>query len=301
MISWLFIIILSYLFFGLFSLGDKLLLSGPVSPKVYTFYVGLLNGLAVVLIVFSPLTLPTPQQFIWIILNAVVFILGLYVMFLALEKFEVSRVMPTIGALQPIFIFFAAWAFFGLQPINAKDFLAFVALLAGTVVIAKEEHVIMRGSYAALTLVASLFFSLDYVIAKIVFSELSFLQGLIWVRIWVCLFVLVFLFSKSFRAEISAQRQKTTKNNALLFFATQSSGALATFLQSFAIFLAPVGYLAIMNALRGIQYVFLFGVTLTFSVVFPRILKEEVSKKIITQKSLAITLIIVGLAILVLH
>lgn len=301
MTSWIFIIILSYIFFGLFSLGDKLLLSGPVSPRVYTFYVGLLNGLAIVLVLFSPLIIPTPQQLAWIILNAVVFILGLYVMFLALEKFEVSRVMPTIGALQPIFIFFVAWAFFGLQPINAKDFLAFVALLAGTIVIAKEEHVIMRGQYAFLTLIASLFFSLDYVVAKIVFSELSFLQGLIWVRIWVCLLILVFLFSKSFRAELFAQRQKATKNNALLFFATQSSGALATLLQSFAIFLAPVGYLAIMNALRGVQYVFLFSVTLTFSAIFPRIFKEDVSHKIIIQKSLAIMLIITGLAILVIY
>lgn len=296
---WLFIIILSYIFFGLFSLGDKLLLSGHVNAKTYTFYVGILNVLAVVFIPFVNLTVPNAWQAALIIANALAFILGLYVMFLALEKFEVSRVMPTIGALQPIFIFFAAWAFFGLQVVSKKDFSAFIILMVGTFAISKEQRLSFNSTYVALTVASSLLFSLDYVFSKIVFSELSFLPGWIWTRLCIFLLALLLLASRQLRGEVFSQHKTITKRNSLVFVLTQSSGALAAFLQSIAIVLAPVAYLAIMNSLRGIQYVFLFLVTLMFSRFFPNIFKEEVSKKIVMQKSLAILIIMIGLAILV--
>jgi hypothetical protein len=76
---------------------------------------------------------------------------------------------------------------------------------------------------------------------------------------------------------------------------------LANFLQSFAISLSPVAFLAIVNSLRGIQYIFIFLITLFFSVFFPRILKEEISKSIIIQKSISIGFIVVGLALLVIY
>jgi drug/metabolite transporter (DMT)-like permease len=301
MVSWLFIIVLSYIFFGLFSLGDKLILSGPLRPKAYTFYVGVLNVLAIFLIPFIPFGFPTLEASVWIILNAVVFILGLYCMFLALAEFDVSRVMPAIGALQPMFVFFVALLVFGPQLIGSKDLLAFIVLIIGTFIVSKERTLSINGSYIKFTVLSSILFSLDYVFSKVVFSLQPFLQGLIWVRVCVFLIVLLLLLSRSFRKEVFEKRDILEKKHSIVFILTQSSGALATLLQSFAIALAPVGYLAIMNSLRGIQYIFLFMVTLAFSWLFPSIFKEEISYRTITQKTTGIVLIVVGLAILVVH
>lgn len=299
MLSWLLIIILSYIFFGLFSFGDKLILSGHLSPKAYTFYVGILNILALFLIPFAKFGFPDFISVLWISLDAVVFILGLYFMFSALQKFDVSRVMPTIGATQPLFIFFLTWAFLGYKTMSPKDFLAFLVLIAGTFIISKEKTFKVSSDYLKLTVVSSLMFSLDYIFLKIVFLRQPFLQGLIWVRIFTFLLVLLFLFDEKFRAQIFVKQKVSNAKTRIIFLITQFSGAVATLLQSFAISLAPIAYLAVMNALRGVQYIFLFLMTLSFSFFFPSIFKENISKKIVIQKASAILLIFAGLAILI--
>ena len=70
--------------------------------------------------------------------------------------------------------------------------------------------------------------------------------------------------------------------------------------QNWAIFLAPLAFLAIINALQGVQYVFLLIFAVLLSLKFPQILKEEISREIIFQKVVAILLIGGGLVILAL-
>jgi len=52
---------------------------------------------------------------------------------------------------------------------------------------------------------------------------------------------------------------------------------------------------AIINALAGVQYAFLFILTTIISVYFPKIIKENITPRIIAQKLSAITLIAAGL------
>jgi hypothetical protein len=110
---------------------------------------------------------------------------------------------------------------------------------------------------------------------------------------------LVFLLSRNSRKEIFEKKGILDKKTMSLFICSQASGGLANILQSFAIFLAPVAFLPIVNSLRGVQYIFLFLMTLFLSIFFPKILKEEISKKIIFQKIVSIILIVAGLALLV--
>ncbi len=299
MFSWLLIIILAYLFFSLSSFGDKLILNGPLNPKLYTFYVGFLGGLVVFLIPFITFSLPSNIALVWIILEAIVFILGVYFIFSALEKFEVSKVIPTVGVLQPVLIFILTWIFFGPQIIKGIHFLAFLILLLGGFFISMEKTFKISAEYLKLTILASLMFSLDHIFLKLVFLNQPFLQGLIWTRLFIVLFVLIFLFGKEFRKQIFVKKVVLNKKTAGLFLFTQSAGGIAVFLQSFAISLVPITYLSIVNALKGIQYVFLFLITLFFSFLFPKILKEEISKKIIIQKTIAISFIIFGLVLLI--
>ena len=142
-------------------------------------------------------------------------------------------------------------------------------------------------------------FSLDYVFSKFVFLDLPFLLGIIWIRIFVFLFALVFLITKNSRKEIFSKQMISNKKTQGAFLYAQACGGAANFLQSFAISLAPIAFLATVNSLRGIQYVFLFLATLFLSFLFPKILKEKISKKIIYQKIISIILIVIGLAILV--
>lgn len=299
MISWLLIIILAYFFFSLAYLGDKLILAGPPKAASYTFFVGALSALVVIFIPFVKFGFPDAASLYWIIFTAVVYTLGLYAMFDAVEKFDVSKVMTTIGATQPIFIFALSWFFFGPQIMSKTNILAFALLLLGSIIISFEKNSKSTGSYFKLTIFSSVMFSLDYVSQKIVFLRQPFWQGLIWTRIFIFLLVLFFLLFKKYRKEIFAKRGILNKKTGTIFICSQASGGLANILQSFAIFLAPVAFLPIVNSLRGIQYVFLFLMTLFLTIFFPKILKEEVSQKIIVQKIVSIILIVIGLYLLV--
>ena len=299
--EWLLVSVLAYLFFSLSYLGDKLILAGAPKPNSYTFYVGFISVFVIVIIPFIKFGLPNEKVFFWIVAEALVYILGLYAMFSALEKFDVSRVMTTIGAIQPILIFALTWIIWGPQAMSTAVILAFVLLLMGSYLISFKKNSKANGEYLIVTLLAAALFSLDYVFSKIVFLNQPFLQGFIWMRIFVFLFALLFLVSKNNRKEIFKKQNILNKKTGAIFIGTHTSGGIANILQGFAISLAPIVFLPIVNSLRGIQYVFLFLMTLFLSVFFPKILKEDLSKKIIIQKVVSIILIGIGLAILVIY
>ena len=302
MISWLLVIVLAYLFFGLASLGDKLVLSGTAQraprPASYTFYVGVFSIFVIVLIPFTKFGWPNNTSLMWIILDASVHTIGIYTMFVALRKFDVSKVMTTIGATQPIFIFVLTWIFWGPQTLPAIDIVAFVILFLASILISLEKNAKNTGDYLKITIFSSLMFSCDYIFSKFVFLNQPFLEGIIWIRLAVLALALLFLLSKKARAEIFAKQVVLDRKTQLTFVATQTAGGVANLLQSFAIFLAPIAFLPIVNSLRGIQYVFLFIMTIILSYFLPKILKERITKRIIFQKVFAIVLIAIGLAML---
>jgi hypothetical protein len=276
-------------------------LTGKPKPNSYTFYIGAFSIFVILFIPFLKFGFPDASGFTWVALDALVHVMGLYTMFVAIEKFDVSKVIPTIGATQPIFIFILTWIFFGPQVMPIIDILAFVILFIGSVVISIEKNLKVTGDYLKITIISSIMFSLDYIFSKFVFLSQPFLQGIIWIRIFVFLFVLVFLITKKSRKQIFSKQLVLDKKTQTVFISAQAFGGIANFLQSFAISLAPVAFLATVNSLRGIQYVFLFFITFFISFFFPKILKEGLSKKIIFQKIISIILIATGLAILVIY
>lgn len=300
MMVWLLVIIIAYLFFSLSSLADKFVLAGPVKAKSYTFYIGLLNIFAIFFIPFTSFSLPGFTALPWIILESIVYVLGIYFMFSAVEKFEVSSVTSAIGSLQPIFIFILMFIFWGAQAIDKVEILAFALLLIGGYLISQEKNTKITKEHLKIIFLSALMFSLDYIFSKMVFLNQPFLQGLIWMRLFSFILILCMLFSDKTRKEIFKKKNVASKKNNLVFFFGQLFGGTAVFLQSFAISLAPIVFLPVVNALRGIQYVFLFIIILFLSFFYPKILKEKISKKIVIQKIISILLIIAGLALLTL-
>ena len=187
--SWLIIIILAYFFFSLSYLGDKLILSGPPKANSYTFYVGLTSIIVVIFIPFIHLVLPSATMFVYIICDAIVYVLGLYLMFVALERFDVSRVMTTIGAVQPVFIFVLTWMFWGAQQISKTYILAFILLVFGGCLISWEKNSKKSKNYLILVLLSALLFSFDYIFSKsclykfIIFTRTRLVEG---VYLFVC-------------------------------------------------------------------------------------------------------------------
>ena len=299
--NWLIIAILGYFAFALASLGDKIILGQSPRPRAFTFFVGIFNVLVVLMIPFISFSWPSGYAGFWIILNAIVYIFGLYGMFSALEKFDVSRVVPAIGATQPVFIFLLTWLFWGPQNINVQQIIAFVLLLLGTVLISlNRSGDLFTKESLVISLVTALLFSLDFIFSKFVYLEMPFLQGFIWIRIASFVIALLLLLNNNFYKDVFSKRarNKTKFSTGVLFVGFQVAGGIATVLQGLSIALVPIAFLAIINALRGVQYVFLFGFSIACTIFIPKILKEYISKGAIIQKVISILIIGLGLAMI---
>ena len=186
---------------------------------------------------------------------------------------------------------------------NQKNFIFYPQALSQDYVfkvpISFEEKFHATKKFLVLTVGAAALFSLEYVFSKLVFLNMDFVHGLIWMRIWSFVFAMLLLSIPKLRKRIFAKKPMASKKTSLGFVAFQTMGALAGLLQNWAVALVPVGYLAIMNSLRGLQYLFLFFIAVSFSHFLPAIFKERITQKAIINKSIGIFMIILGMIFLV--
>jgi len=298
---WLTVAISAYLILAIVFLVDKYLLVGPIpNPQVYTFYIGTLGILVLILAPFVGLYIPELSQIVLSLLAGALFIYGIFWLNKALRLFEASRVIPAIGGILPIFSFLLIYIFSGGKEIfTLWEFLAFILLVFGSVLIIYEKAKISLKSLR-ISAIAAFFLALSFVLAKYVYVAQPFWSGYIWIRIGGFLMAMSFLFTPEVRRELGRAKINFPKKTAAIFLSNQAAGASANILQNWAIALAPLVCVAIINALQGVQYAFLLIFATIISLKFPKILKEEISRKILFQKILAILLIGGGLVLLTL-
>lgn len=299
---WIFITIISYLILAIVFLMDKYLLKELIpNPKVYSFYVGILGILAIFLIPFVDFYIPETPQIILSLSAGALFILALFWFYKALHLFEASRIVPAIGGLVPIFSFGLVYLFsFGRETLSFSEVVAFILLIFGTVLITFKKEKLINFKSLQISFLTAFLLSFSFVLTKYVYLGQSFWNGLIWMRIGGFLVAFCFfLFLKEIREEIFSSKQKSSFKTMTIFLSNQGLGTGAALLQNFAIFLAPLASIALINALQGIQYAFLLILVTFLSFKFPQILKEEISKKVLFQKIIAILFIGFGLFLLV--
>lgn len=317
--TWLFIAVLSYILLAVTSLIDKFLLGGSLSnPKLYAFYIGALSAAAFLFLPFGIWANPSPLLFLTGVAAGMAQIYGSYFYLSALQRFEVSRTVPMIGSLVPIFGFFLTAAVSGGTAIlGFRELAGFFMLIAGSWLMMAKGFPIKINSLASISM-ASFLFALSVVLAKLVYlqlpdqtgplpaaflgidisSYLVFLRGFLLMAFGSVLAALTFFLSDDVRKTVFGRRaaKKSARPNAL-FFSGQAMGGVAFLLQNFAVSLAPQASVPVINAMAGIQYMFLFFFSVILSLRFPRLLNEKTTGGAILQKTAAIALIIIGLAI----
>jgi len=297
---WLVVILSAYFLFAIVALGDKYLLAGPPNPKSYSFYVGTLGALSLVLIPFVDFSIPEFNQIVLGLLAGAIFLFAQFWLFTGFEHFEASRVVPAIGGLLSLFTFGLVFLFSGQGFLSFWQILAFASLLIGSILITLERKKTITLKSLKISALAAFLFGLSFVLTKFVYLSQPFWSGFIWMRIGGFLAALSFLFTKEVQREIFAKKFTFQKKTGSIFLLVQALGGGAFILQNWAIALVPLSFLAFVNALEGTKYVFLFAFAILFSLKFPKTLKEKISPETIFQKVLAILLIGAGLVILAL-
>lgn len=301
--SWLIIAISAYFLNALNSVIDKFLLGRSIpQPIVYSFYVGILSITA---LVFAPFGLVWPglYQVLASFLVGIIFLFALIAFFTALKEGEASRVVPIIGGLTPIFVFSLTYLFLE-ERLNWFQILAFFLLVLGGVLISikKNETSEATGSGYSIkglkiAILTALLFGFFYVSVKFIFLNQPFISGFIWTRMGSFLAALGLLIPSKNRELIFGTTKTLEIKMGGLFIFNKALAGLAFILLNYAISLASV---TLVNALAGIQYVFLLILVILLSKNLPFILEEKITWPIMIQKISAIFLIGLGLLILAL-
>ncbi|MFA5358478.1 MAG: EamA family transporter [Patescibacteria group bacterium] len=293
--NWLLIVVIAYALNAVAMAIDKTLLRRQVPhPAAYTFYICALGIITVVLLPFD-FVIPPALQMLYNFLAGATFAIGLYLMFTALKKEDASRVTPFIGGLNPFIIFILAWLFLG-ERLATSQILAFFVILFGTFLISLNFKKGKSFSRAFLIAIPSaIFLAISYTITKYAYLNQSFISAFVWIRLSSVVAVLFLLLKKDNRQAIFATATSSASGSRYLFLTGQACGALSMIMVSWAISIASV---SLVNALQGLQYVFLFAIVLTLKRKNPHLLEEDLSRRVYLQKIISIGLIVFGLFIL---
>jgi len=299
---WILVTILAYFFLAVVSLFDRYFLVGPMpSSKVYTFNVGIFGFIFCLLFLFFGTNLPAANVVFLGLLAGAIRMLAVLFLTTSITKSEISRVVPAVGGLQPIFSFFLFFFFLPQSRIlNIYQIAAFILLILGTVLISvkKFDKEFFNFQTLKYPITASFLYSLTFFLTKNLFLKTSFLSGIFLILFGGGLVVLSFLVFPKSRETIL--NQKMSGKLSSLFILGQIIGGTAIILQYYAVFLAKPGQVPLINALEGTRYVFLLFFVFLLSGWKPQLLKEEVSKEAFLPKVLAVLLIGGGLALLAL-
>ncbi|MBI2637778.1 MAG: hypothetical protein HYW88_02650, partial [Candidatus Sungbacteria bacterium] len=189
--------------------------------------------------------------------------------------------------------------------IGGINLAAFLLLVIGGIVISYEPKRTLRGhrtTHISSIFLAAFFFALTFVLERVVFNHTPFLTGFIWTRIGAFLASLALLLYAPARIGIASWSQRRSMHTSGLFVINKVTAAVGFFFLSFSISQIPSATpesVGIVNALQGIQYVFIFLLALFFSVFYPSVLSEHTDAQTILLKSVAILLVVSGLFLLV--
>jgi len=300
--NWIFFAILAYFFLAFVSLFDRYFLIGPIpQPRVYAFYVGILGFFLCLFLI--PFIIPFPRKELVILGMGAGVIRIFATLFLArgIMKSEVSRVVPAVGGLLPIFSFLIFLSLSPFQEIfNISQISAFIFLVAGSVLISMKEMSLKLFDLSNLKypVLAAFLYALTFFLTKILFLETQFINGFFLILFGGGLGSFSFLVSKKTRQLIFSQ--ELTQKIGGLFILGQIFGGLGIIFQYYAIFLAKPFQIPLINALEGTRFIFLLAFVFLLALWRPEILKEEIKEKILIQKIIATLLISGGLALLVL-
>lgn len=295
MISWIFIAVIGYLLLALSGVADKFLLThAERHPVVFAFYIGITGPLSFVLAPFG-LKMLSAGDLLVAIAAGVCFTVALYYLYSSIQQMSVSRILPIEGGLVPMFTLIMAYTLLG-ERLSGAQYEAFILLVLGAVLISyRPDWSGWSPKFLKAAIMSAFLFALSFTLTKYIFDQSNFVSGMVWTRLGFFITALAFLVPTATRKLILNAPKKTKPANIVLYYSSRATGTVAGFLQNFAI---SLGSVSIVNALQGVQFLFLLLLTTTLSVYFPKVLKEKVTPKIIALKLSAIVLITIGLVLL---
>jgi hypothetical protein len=290
--SWLVLAIFAQFLFALSTLVDKHIVTraGTIGkPVVYAFFVSLLSGFVIVL---APLvSIPSGYVLLLSLVNAATFTSAIFLLYCALKEARASDVSPAIGGLSAIVtaILAALW----IEGDVAYVHLLPIGLLALGTGIISHFHFNRRALF--FTAAAGCFFGLTIFLSKLIFNEVPFVDGFFWPRFFNVLVAGSLLLVPSFRHAIFHGGKNSSRGAKGLVIGNKILGGVAAAMTAYAV---SLGSVAVVNALAGLQFVFLFVFALVIAHKMPLFSESKTGSHGGWHTAVGVGLIVAGLAFL---
>jgi uncharacterized membrane protein len=286
--------IFQYLVQATVDLMDKFLISTrKIEPVNYTFYT-VVTGL--ILLVAWPWTFAVlPAKFILLnLFSGAFFSLAMFVFFVALSQGEVSRVIPYVFGLVPVFDILIARVT-GRNSLTTNQIAAMFLLIPGALIVSHQKGEFW-GRHVALKTLSAFLFSCYYALWQYSSQVGPVLNSLIYNRIGAAAVLLIMLALPAFRKKVFTFKKVEKKGSTSFIFLFKQVLGGANFI--FLSFLYALGTISIINALQGFRYVFLLIFSWLVAKKRSHLITEEYSWNIILQKAFGVALIFTGVIFL---
>jgi len=292
---WILFSVLAALCWAAVNTVDKYILTKwiktPLVPVIIVGIIGLVASIIVYLVYgFSPLS---NFNILLALIAGIFYILMTVFYFKALKIEEVSRVAP-LFYLSPLFILIFAGMFLG-EIFTPLKYLGIFLLVFGGILISSKNPFKIKPSKAFWWMfLATISITINALLTKHLLNFADYWTIFAWTRIGAVIGIIPIAYI--YLPELIATVKEHGKRVVAVISTNETLNLLGVLFITIA---TSIGYVTLVNALSSVQpfFVLLFAVLL--SVFYPSILKEELSKSIISLKILAIVLMFAGALLII--
>ncbi|MDP3956998.1 MAG: hypothetical protein Q8Q10_00655 [bacterium] len=298
--SWIVVALFGYFLNAVAAIFDKYLLADRIkAPAVYAFFVSLFSLFVLPFIPFGF------QFFNWqttglFLLSGILFLYGLVAAYTAMKDGEVSRISPIIVTVISLVAVGAGFfpGTFSETAFSLTHILALVLLIGGGLLVSFDLPLRKHDHLSFSVILAGVAIGVSFLLLKYGYRDANFISGLVWSRLGMFLGGLSLFLTPLFRGQILGEIgafsgvSRSAVHTGAVFVLNKICAGSASFLLVYAISIGPVSF---VQALSGMQNVFLLLLALPLSLHYPKIFGERMYFWDWFQKACAIILIGLGL------
>jgi len=294
MLTWIVLAILAQCITAAIVLVDKYVLVSHAhlgKPAVYAFYISALSGVVVVLVPFGVISVPSLAVLALSLLASLTFIASVLFLYTALRHGNASDAVPIVGAVSAVTTAYLAYLLLD-QDLSRAFIPAFLLLVIGTVLI---SHIRLTWKSLRDVVLAGVFFGATAVLLKLIFLETTFIEGFFWSRMTNVVGALFLLAIPANRHAIFHGYHTSSQKLKWLVVSNKALSGVAVFLTLAAI---SLGSVSVVQAMSGLQFVFLLAFAYLSAEWFPAVFKGEIHSHQFRHQVYGILCIIAGLVAL---
>lgn len=293
--TWIFLAIGSHFAWAIENVVSKYAVEKRIkNPVIFLVLFSLMEFLVVLLIPFVDFFAPSWPTLLLLAVAGFIYFYGGLPYIKALQAEEVSRI-NILWNLIPLMTLFLGY-FIG-DRLNWLEFGALIMLVFGAVLASIHAGAgKWRFSRAFwLMFLSCICFSFYGVILRYLTQQIPFLVVFIWVLIFNSIAALSVLFHSGLRQEFKQTVKEATGDFWWLLFGVSLIALFGAFMNQSALKLKQA---SLVFSFEGFQAIFVFIIAVLLTIFAPHLIKEEIDKRNVILKLLALAFMVVGVVVL---